>query len=127
MGVEEKRLYPRLSLSVEDGYFGQFKTKTGDTLAAIIINLSAGGINLAVAESLGDKISQGDSLVLVNLTGGVKLDFLGEVKGEIRWIKKLDIPKYLSVGVRFTNISEQAREQLGAFVNAERKTRGQYT
>lgn len=127
MGVEEKRLYPRLSLSVEDGYFGQFKTKTNDTLAAIIINLSAGGINLAVAESLGDKISQGDILVLANLTGSVKLDFLGEVKGEIRWIKKLDIPKYLSVGVRFTNISEQAREQLGAFVNAERKTRGQYT
>jgi c-di-GMP-binding flagellar brake protein YcgR len=127
MGVEEKRQYPRLSLTVEDGYFGQFKTKSGDSIAAIVINLSAGGINLAVAETLKEKISQGDLLVLENFSGGTSLDFLGEIKGEIRWIKDMDIPKYLSVGLRFSNIPDEAREQLNAFVDAERKTRGQYS
>ncbi len=127
MGVEEKRLYPRLSLKMDDGYFGQFVTSSGDKLTATIVNLSAGGINMAVSESASDKIQEGDNLLLKNIAGAANLSFMGEIKGEIRWIKKLDIPKYLSIGIRFTDISDDARQQLGDFVATERMARGQYT
>ena len=127
MGAEEKRLYPRLSLDLEDGYFGQFKTKTGEKVVAAIVNLSAGGINMAVSATYQDKITEGETLLFQNLAGGTSLTFLGEVKGEIRWIKKLNIPKYISVGIRFTEISEESRQQLSKFVDTERRARGQYS
>jgi c-di-GMP-binding flagellar brake protein YcgR len=126
MAADEKRLYPRLALEIEDGYFGQFRLANDDRLAALIVNLSAGGINIAVAESASDRIKNGDILNLQNISGGTSFSFLKNLRAEIRWIKKLEIPGYVSVGCRFIDISDDLREQLSRFVRSERMTRGQY-
>ncbi|RJQ84136.1 MAG: PilZ domain-containing protein [Desulfobacteraceae bacterium] len=126
MALEEKRLYPRLTLRIEDGYFGNFKLPDQESLVAPIVNLSAGGINMAVPEKFKDKIAEGDLLLLRGIAGGANMAFISEVKGEIRWIKKLEATNYLSVGCRFLELTEGLRAQLTKFVNSERMARGQY-
>lgn len=126
MATEEKRLYPRLTLRIEDGYFGHFKLPNQQRLMAPIVNLSAGGINMAIAGPSGNGLRQGDILLLCDIAGGTNLSFLNDIKGEIRWIKQLNEREYLSVGCRFLEMTEDLRQQLSAFVDSERMARGQY-
>ncbi|MBT8341952.1 MAG: PilZ domain-containing protein [Desulfatitalea sp.] len=124
--TDEKRLYPRLSLTLEDGYFGHFTTADQQTLVASIVNLSVGGINIVVAKADQDKIKEGDTLTLIDIAGNTQLSFLSDVIGQIRWIKDLGVPKFVSVGCRFEDLPEPSREQISRFVDTERRTRGQY-
>ena len=126
MTPEEKRKYPRLALRIEDGYFGNFSTANDQKIVAPIMNLSAGGLNMAVPDAAKDKIKAGDKLYLNNIAGGANLAFLGDVHAEIRWVKALDQPGYVSVGCQFCQLSDEVRQQLAQFVHTERMTRGQY-
>ncbi len=126
MQSEEKRQYPRLSLKLDDGYFGQFKLSDGQSFSAAIVNLSAGGVNLAVPEKMQDKLKENDQMVLCNIIGGARLAFLEDIKSEVRWVKALGQPGYVSVGCRFVEITDGVRQQLKKFVDTERMTRGQY-
>lgn len=126
MAIAEKRLYPRVSLTIEDGYFGHFKLPNQESLVTSIVNLSAGGINVAVPESALGQIQEGDSLLLQHIAGGRNLAFISDISAEIRWIKKLDRSGYLSVGCKFRGLAEPVRQQLSQFVHSERMTRGQY-
>lgn len=126
MATEEKRLYPRLALQIEDGYFGHFTLPDDGHITGLIVNLSAGGINIAVAESESQKIKAGDIIELQHISGGTRFSFLKDLRAEIRWIKSLDIAGYVSAGCRFVELSEELREQVGRFVDSERMTRGQY-
>lgn len=126
MDLEEKRLYPRLNLKLDDGYFGQFKLSDGQAFSAAILNLSGGGINLAVPEKLQDKIKENDVMLLRNIIGGARLAFMEDIKSEVRWVKATNQPGYVSVGCRFVDIADAARQQLKKFVDTERMTRGQY-
>jgi c-di-GMP-binding flagellar brake protein YcgR len=125
MAVEEKRKYPRLSLDIEDGYFGNFKLANDDTIVAPILNLSGGGLNMAASQGDLGKIKEGDILMLKNIVGGTNLSFLGQIKSQIRWVKQLK-PGYLSVGCRFEGIEPAVRQQVMKFVDSERVARGQY-
>ncbi len=126
MTIDEKRKYPRLNLRIDDGYFGNFKLANNETIAAPIVNISAGGLNMAAPESTRENIKAGDQLLLTSIAGGANFAFLSDVVSEIRWVKQLDTPGYLSVGCEFKDLPEDLREQLKAFVDSERMTRGQY-
>lgn len=126
MVTEERRKYPRLNLLVEDGYFGNFALKN-EKLIAPIINLSAGGLNIALQQSARDKIKEGDTLALLNISGGTNLKFLININAEIRWIKALNSPGYVSVGCKFLNLAGPVRQQIIQFVDTERMARGQYS
>ena len=126
MTIEEKRKYPRLALRIEDGYFGNFILADDEKLVGPIVNISAGGLNLAASENAGQKIKVGDHLLLLSIAGGANLAFLQQIPAEIRWIDKSGTPGYLSVGLEFMEVAEAVREQLSKFVNSERKARGQY-
>jgi len=126
MKNEEKRIYPRLDLESGDGFFGNFTSNDGETLVAQITTISAGGLNMAVAENAAGRLTVGEILLLVSIAGGTNLSFLSHIKAEIRWAKRLDKPGYVSVGCTFLDLSEAGREQLVQFVGAERIARGQY-
>lgn len=126
MDPTEKRLYPRLTLKIEDGFFGQFKLPDGQSFSAVIVNLSAGGVNLAVPEKIQHKIKENEVMLLRNIIGATRLAFLEDIKSEVRWIKAMEKPAYLSVGCRFLDIKDAVRQQLKKFVDTERMTRGQY-
>lgn len=126
MTTEEKRKYPRLALRIDEGYFGNFRTANNQMIAAPIMNLSAGGLNMAVPKAAKDQIKTGDKLYLKNIAGGTNLSFLSDIHAEIRWIKALERPGYVSVGCEFYELSDEVRQQLIQFVHTERMTRGQY-
>jgi len=126
MDPTEKRLYPRLTLKIEDGFFGQFKLPDDQSFSAVIVNLSAGGVNLAVPEKIQHKLKENDVMLLRNIIGATRLAFLEDIKSEVRWIEAMGKPDYLSVGCRFLDIKDAVRQQLQKFVDTERMTRGQY-
>jgi c-di-GMP-binding flagellar brake protein YcgR len=126
MTPEEKRKYPRVILKIEDGYFGNFKLPNADIIIAPIVNLSAGGLNMSVPDNAKDQIKEGDVLLLQSIAGGANLAFLSDIKAEIRWIKDLKTPGYVSVGCKFKELSEAVHDQLVKLVHSERMARGQY-
>ena len=126
MTIEEKRKYPRLALRIEDGYFGNFKLADDDKLVGPIVNISAGGLNMAAPAKSADRIKVGDRLLLVSIAGGANFAFIQQIQAEIRWINKSETPGYLAVGMEFMELAESVRDQIAIFVSAERKTRGQY-
>jgi c-di-GMP-binding flagellar brake protein YcgR len=126
MSIEEKRKYPRLALGIEDGYFGNFKLSDDEKLVGLLVNISAGGLNLAAPEKAVDQIKVGDRLLLLGIAGGANFAFLQHIPAEIRWIDKSETPGYLAVGLEFMELDADVREQLAKFVNSERKARGQY-
>jgi c-di-GMP-binding flagellar brake protein YcgR len=126
MPTEEKREFPRLYLKMEDGYFGNFRLKNHENLIAPIMNISAGGLNMAVADQSRSKLEEGDEVILQKIAGGTTLSFLSDIPAEIRWIRTLDYPGYVFVGCKFRGLTERVRRQLSEFVHTERMTRGQY-
>lgn len=126
MAVEEKRLYPRLSLKSADGFFGNFKLPDEEIMAAQIISLSAGGINVIAALKMAERIKEGDILFLINIAGATNLKFISDVKADVRWIREMNKPDLFNVGCRFKDLDEEARQQLIRFVDSERIARGQY-
>lgn len=124
MPSEERRKFPRLTLAMEDGYFGSFKLPDQQDLIAPILNLSAGGLNMAVSKEAEAKISEGDALMLKSLAGGTQLAFLSDIEAEIRWIREQNGQVY--VGCNFNSLPEDVFQQLSRFVASERMARGQY-
>lgn len=123
---EEKRQYPRVALTVEDGYFGTFRLADENTLVAPILSLSAGGLMLALAEAKLEQIEVGDRMHLKHLSGTVQLNFLSDIDVTVRWIEDTESPDYKSVGCELLDLSDSLREQVTKFVDIERKSRGQY-
>jgi c-di-GMP-binding flagellar brake protein YcgR len=126
MTIEEKRKYPRLTLGIEDGYFGNFTSANDEKIVGPLVNISAGGLNLAVSQKADYKIKVDDRLLMLSIAGGANFAFLQKIPAQIRWIDKSETPGYLSVGLEFLEMAENVREQLAKFVSSERKARGQY-
>jgi len=126
MSIEEKRKYARLALRIEDGYFGNFKLYNNEKLVGPIVNISAGGLNMAAPEKVASQLKQGDQLLLLSIAGGANFSFIQHISAEIRWIDKSETPGYLSVGLQFLDLAEPVREQIAKFVSSERMVRGQY-
>ena len=126
MAIEEKRKYARLALRIDDGYFGNFKLHNDEKLVGPIVNISAGGLNMAAPEKVAHQLKIGDRLLLLSIAGGTNFAFIQKIAAEIRWINKSDTPGYWSVGLEFLDLAEAVREQIDKFVSSERMSRGQY-
>jgi c-di-GMP-binding flagellar brake protein YcgR len=126
MTIEEKRQYPRLNLQIEDGYFGNFKLANDDTIVAPILNIGASGLKMLVPQSAEGNIKEGDRLQLTNIAGGANITFLSDVQLDVRWIKPQDTPGYMSAGCELKDLPDDLQQQLIAFVDTERMSRGQY-
>ncbi len=126
MVTEEKRKYPRLALSIEDGYFGNFMLDNDEKLVGPIVNISAGGLNMAAPEKVAGHLKSGDRLLLLSIAGGANFEFIQQISAEIRWIDKSETPGYLSVGLEFLDLAEAVRDQMAKFISSERMSRGQY-
>lgn len=126
MTIKEKRKFPRLNLRIDDGYFGNFKLTNDETMVAPIVNISAGGLNMAIPVNAKEIVKEGDQLLMSSIAGGTYLAFLSDVISVVRWVKSLGTPGYVSVGCKFINLTDELREQLSRFVDSERISRGQY-
>jgi c-di-GMP-binding flagellar brake protein YcgR len=118
--TKERRKFQRIFFSIEDGIHGTFafSDRQKGSLTATIINLSEGGLGLALSKDKGKKIRTGDHVILTQVKGIQGLESLANVKAEIKWI--LDNPSLedMGFGCEFLDIPASMRGAIQRFVNS---------
>jgi hypothetical protein len=118
---KERRRFQRIFFSIEDGIKGilAFLDLQKGLLVAHIINISEGGLGLAVSKDKKDKIANGDQVILTHITGIEGLESLINVDAEIKWI--LDNPsleEFVVIGCEFLDLPEPMRDAIGIFMDS---------
>ena len=119
-GKQEKRGFQRIFFSIEEGIKGifAFSDHQRGLLVANIINISEGGLGLALSKDKKDRIHKGDYVILSHITGIQGLEPLTNVEAEIRWI--LDNPsfEFVGFGCEFLNTTESQRDTIRIFIDS---------
>ena len=117
---QERRRHQRIFFSIEDGIKGifAFSDHQRGILTASIINISEGGLGLALSKDKKNMIAQGNYVILSHITGVQGLEFLTNVEAEIKWV--LDSPslEFLCFGCEFRDVTEPVRNAIRLFINA---------
>ena len=118
--IQEKRGFQRIFFSIEDGIKGifVFPDHQRGLLTANIINISEGGLGLALSKHKKDKIQKGDYVILAHIMGIQGLESLTNVETEIKWI--LDNPslEFVGFGCEFLNAPESQRDAIRIFIDS---------
>jgi c-di-GMP-binding flagellar brake protein YcgR len=119
VGKERRRFKRRVI--VEDEVVGifHFHGVKEELVTAKIMDLSEGGLQLALKRVDSKGIAVGKHLVLTKIKGLAELVSVADVELEIRWIVGPPSFDNIGVGCEIINISERAREQIRQFVYAE--------
>ena len=118
--VKERRRFKRRVI-VEDEVVGifHFHGVKEELVTAKIMDLSEGGLQLAVKRVDSKGIAVGKHLVLTKIKGLAELGSVTGVELEIRWIVGPPSFDNIGVGCEIKNISERAREKIRQFVYSE--------
>ena len=119
VGKERRRFKRRVI--VEEGVVGifHFRGAKEELVTAKIMDLSEGGLQLAVKRIDSKGIAVGKHLVLKEIKGLTDLESITGVELEIRWIVGPPSFDNIGVGCEIINISERVREQIRQFVYSE--------
>lgn len=117
---KEKRSFPRIFFSIEDGIKGifAFSDPRRGLLVAYIINIGEGGLGLAFSKDKKDKIARGDQIIITHITGVEGLESLVNVDAQIKWILENPSLEYVLFGCEFLDIAEHIRDAVGAFIES---------
>jgi c-di-GMP-binding flagellar brake protein YcgR len=117
---ERRRRFQRIFFSLKDEIIGifSFPDLQRGVLAAHIINVSEGGMGLALEKEEKNRIKKGDQVTLSQIRGIKGLESLRHVEAEIRWI--LDDPplELIGFGCEFLNVPESLRDTLRVFIDS---------
>lgn len=118
--TQERRKYQRIFFSIEDGIKGifAFTDHHKGLLTASIINISEGGLGLALSKDKKNSIAQGDYVILSHITGVEGLEPLTNVEVEIKWIVDSPSLEFLGFGCEFLAVSESMKEAIRLFIDA---------
>jgi c-di-GMP-binding flagellar brake protein YcgR len=116
---KERRRYHRIFFSREDGISATFAFSDPQKglLTAQIINLSEGGLGLALSKNEKKRIGKGDHLILSRLTGIKGLEPLINVEVEIRWILENQSLEFVGLGCQFFDSPESMQEEIRTFIH----------
>jgi len=116
----EKRRFQRIFFSIEDGVKGiiAFSDLQRGLLVAHIINISEGGLGLALSKDKKDKIVKGDQVILTHITGIEGLESLINVDAEIKWLMDDPSLEFVVLGCKFPDIPEPMRDAIGIFIDS---------
>jgi c-di-GMP-binding flagellar brake protein YcgR len=119
--VEKERRRFKRRVIVEDGVVGifHFRGVKEELVKASIMDLSEGGLHLALKRVDSKGIAVGKHLVLTEIKGLAGLESVTGVELEIRWIVGPPSFDNIGVGCEFINIPERVREQIRQFVYSE--------
>jgi hypothetical protein len=117
---KERRRFQRIFFSIEDGIKGilAFADPQKGLLAAHIINISEGGLGLAVSKDKKDKIAKGDQIILTHITGIQGLESLINVDAEIKWILENPSLEFVVFGCEFPDVPEPIVDVIGTFIDS---------
>jgi c-di-GMP-binding flagellar brake protein YcgR len=117
---KERRRYKRRVI-VEDGVVGifHFRGAKEELVTAKIMDLSEGGMQLAVKRVDSKGIAVGKQLVLMEIKGLADFKAVAGVELEVKWIVGPPSFDNIGVGCEIINISKKFREQVRQFVYSE--------
>jgi c-di-GMP-binding flagellar brake protein YcgR len=110
----ERRKYKRVLFTVEDGIVGVFNPpdSKGESVTANIMNLSEGGVQLTFNSILGNKIREGDKLLLTEIRGSESSQVIVNVDTEVRWISEDDLSQDVGIGCEFQDLLEDKKKKI---------------
>jgi len=116
----ERRKSQRCFFSIEDGVKGifAFLDLQKGLLVAHIINISEGGLGLALNKDKKNRIAQGDRVILTHITGIQGLESLINVDAEIKWIMDNPSLEFVGLGCAFLDVPEPMRDIIETFIDS---------
>jgi c-di-GMP-binding flagellar brake protein YcgR len=116
----ERRRFQRTFFSIEEGIKGifAFPDHQRGLLTAGIINISEGGLGLALSKDKKDRIAKGDYVILTHIMGIEGLESLTNVEAEIKWTVNNPSLEFLGFGCEFLDASEAMKEAIRLFIDA---------
>ena len=118
----ERRCHRRYVLSASEETTGVFSLVDDENrygFAARIINISEGGLGLAMPNSY-NRIRPGDVLILTGVLGARPLGFLSGINMKIKWLQEIPYLQHKAFGCEFMDIPEKARQQIREMFGLER-------
>jgi c-di-GMP-binding flagellar brake protein YcgR len=117
---KERRRFRRVFFSIDDGVKGilAFSDLQRGVLAAHIINISEGGLGLALDKDKKNRIARGDSVILTHITGIERLEFLVNVDAEIKWIMDDPSLEFVGFGCEFLDVPQPIRDAVETFIDS---------
>lgn len=124
--TNDSRIFKRVEFEADDAIFGDFILPSQEPILWTIVNLGAGGFNLAIPQEDAVKVKAKDVLQLKRIIGTENLEFLDSAEADIKWLKEQSELELVLAGCEFRNLSEPVIQQIIKFVDSERMVRGQY-
>jgi len=115
--IEEKRKFNRIPFAYQDNVVGIF-THPGrqDKIHAHILNLSMQGLYFTMRKEEGDKLAQDDKLVLLEIKGPRRINYILDVEMTVARILDYADLKYFGYGCKFTSFPESSVAQMKRFL-----------
>ncbi len=123
----EQRQYKRLYFPTHEMIRAVFSF-SGDrqlSFKSKVLNLCELGLGLLVHKSdtsAADDLKAGDVLHLEEIVGNPELEFIREIKSEIRWVVNAQWMDNIGFGCEFLDISAELREKIDSFITDAEET-----
>ncbi len=88
------------------------------TMDARLLNISAGGIGLAVKKELSFPIKAGQNCLLKHIKGHPDWTFIQHVTLEIKWCMQNDFLEHIAFGCEFSDLSQALQKKIDQQVQA---------
>lgn len=82
-----------------------------------IANLSEGGVGLIAKKEMIKGIKVNDVLILNQIVGTCDLEFIKNIKIEVRWLLGANSMENVGIGCRFMHVSNTLKEKIIFFMN----------
>lgn len=118
--MEERRKNKRIFFSLEDGAKGiiAFPDPRRGVLVAHIVNISEGGMGLAMNREDDAGLKKGELIVITHITGMKGLEQIVNVDAVVRWVFKDPAWEYTLFGCEFLDLREDIRRALASFIDS---------
>jgi c-di-GMP-binding flagellar brake protein YcgR len=119
----EKRMFRRFVFSKENEIKATLVSIGGNnTLEARVLNVSKGGMGLALGKNEQEKLGEDLELLLESVTAGSGLPCLAGQTVKIKWILDYEPLANLGIGCEFVNMNKECIEAIEAlFVKEPRR------
>ena len=109
---KERRKHKRVLFTIEDGIIGTFTPvpTEKENVAANVINISEGGVQLTFKPILNHRIKVGDRLLLTEIRGDKSGQIIVNVDAEVKWISEDSLQEEIGVGLQFVDVLKQSKK-----------------
>lgn len=110
----EDRKFKRIYFSAKDAIVGQFTPSVmdKDTMSALILNLSAGGMGLALNKKHNHEPEIGNVMTLTDISHSDDFYFLKHIEMEIKWVMNNPALNHILVGCEFITVPDDIVQRI---------------